>query len=138
MPVMNGRTPFYLTLLALLLMIAAVLTVQPYSADSTAYAKPARGFIGAAIRQDSMSLTRLAVSASPVVWALTAARNHPDRLAQWVPRTEAFVGERHGDTVQVFVYPTGKVCSTKPIVFRFIAAGKEVKVAEANSACLDR
>ena len=55
----NGRTPFLLALLALILMIAAVLTVQPYSADSTPYAAPARGFIRSAIRQDSTALAAL-------------------------------------------------------------------------------
>jgi hypothetical protein len=133
----NGKTPTYLTLLALILILAAVLTLQPYSADSTPYARPARGFIRAAIRQDSTDLARMAVSSSPVVWALAVARAHPAKLAQWAPRTETFVGERRGDTVQVFVYPTGHVCSNAPIMFRFVRAGSEVKVAQANSACLD-
>jgi hypothetical protein len=136
-PMVNGKTPAYLTLLALILTVAAVLTLQPYSADSTPYARPARGFIRAALRQDSMGLTRMAVSSSPVVWALAAARDHPDKLSQWAPRTEALVGELRGDTVQVFVYPTGDVCSTAPIRFRLVKVGKKVKVAQANSACLD-
>jgi hypothetical protein len=133
----NGKAPSYLTLLALVLTIAAVLTFQPYSTDSTPYARPARGFIRAAIRQDSMGLARMAVSPSPVVWALAAARDHPDELSQWAPRTEALVGELRGDTVQVFVYPTGDVCSNAPIMFRLVKVGKKVKVAQANSACLD-
>jgi hypothetical protein len=133
----NGRTPFYLTLLALILIVAAVVTFQPYSADSTPYARPARGFIRAAIRQDSADLARKAASVSPVVWALAVARTHPDTLAQWAARTEAFVGERRGDTVQVFVYPTGRVCRETPIEFRFVRTGKDVKVAQANSACLN-
>ena len=133
----NGKTPTYLTLLALILSVAAVLTLQPYTADSTPYARPARGFIRAAIRQDSMDLARMALSSSPVVWALAAARDHPDRLSQWAARTDALVGELRGDTVQVFVYPTGDVCSNVPIMFRFVRVGKEVKVAQANSACLD-
>jgi hypothetical protein len=133
----NGRTPSYLTLLALVLIAAAALIFQPYSADSTPYARPARNFIRAAIRQDSIDLARMAVSSLPVVWALAVARDHRDKLAQWAPRTETFVGERHGDTVQVFVYPTGDLCSRAPIVFRFVEAGEDVKVAQANSACLD-
>jgi len=133
----NGKAPSYLTLLALILMVAAVLTLQPYSADSTPYAQPARGFIRAAIRQDSMHLARMAVSSSPVVWALAAARAHPDKLSQWAPRTDALVGELRGDTVQVFVYPTGDVCSTAPIMLRLVRVGKKVKVVQANSACLD-
>ena len=51
--------------------------------------------------------------------------------------TDALVGELRGDTVQVFVYPTGDVCSNVPIMFRLVRVGKEVKVAQANSACLD-
>jgi hypothetical protein len=133
----NGRTPLFLTLLALVLLGAVVLLVQPYSADSTPYARPARKFIQAALREDSLDLARMATSPSPVTWALAAGRNHPDKLAQWTPRTEAFVGERRGDTVQVFVYPTGKVCDDAPIAFRFVGAEKDAKIADANSACLD-
>jgi hypothetical protein len=133
----NGKAPSYVILLALILIVAAVLTLQPYSADSTPYARPARGFIRAAIRQDSTDLARMAVSSRPVLWALAVARAHPEKLAQWAPRTEAFVGEQRSDTVQVFIYPTGDVCSNAPIMFSFIRVGKEVKVAQASSACLD-
>lgn len=133
----NGKAPSYVILLALILIVAAVLILQPYSADSTPYARPARGFIRAAIRQDSMDLARRAVSSSPVVWALAAARAHAETLAQWAPRTEAIVGELRGDTVQVFLYPTGNVCTNAPIMFRLVRVGKNVKVAQANSACLD-
>jgi hypothetical protein len=135
----NGRTPLYLTLLAGALFVAVILTFQPYSADwpGGGYAKPAKRYIRAAIRQDSAGLARLSASATPVVWALNAARSHPDSLALWARRTEARTGYRQGDTTEVFLYPIGEVCSEAPIVLRFLGSGSEARVLRASSACLD-
>ena len=86
----NGRTPLYLTLVAAALLLGAVLFFQPYSADfpGTAFAKPARRYIRAALDQDSLALTRLSASPSSVVWALHVARTRPGLLAarRQVPR----------------------------------------------------
>jgi hypothetical protein len=135
----NGKIPLYLTVLVMALLAAALLTFQPYSADwpGTGYTKPARRYIRAAIRQDSVSLVRLSVSVSPVAWALDAARAHPDTLALWGRRVQAWTGERRGDTAEVFVYPMGEACGEAPIVFRFVGSGGNARVLRASSACLD-
>jgi len=135
----NGKMPLYLTLLFAALSVAAVLVFQPYSADfpRTAYAKPAQRYIRAALRQDSVGLTRLSASVSPVAWALEAARKHPDSLAAWAVHPQAWTGERRGDTAEVFLYPDREPCSQVPIVLRFVRSGKNVRVLAASSACLD-
>jgi len=134
----NGKIPLYLTLLVIALLAAALLTFQPYSADwpGTGYTKPAQRYIRAAIRQDSVGLVRLSASLSPVAWALDAARAHPDTLALWGGRVQAWTGERRGDTAEVFVYPLGDVCGEAPIVLRFVGAGSDARVLRASSACL--
>jgi hypothetical protein len=136
----NGKTPLYLTVLAAVLLGSAVLLLQPYSADfpGTAYAKPVRRYLQAAIRQDSVSLSRLSASAAPVAWALDAARIRPDSLAAWAGRTSARTGVRRGDTTDVLVFPDGEPCSHAPIVLRFVGTGDDARVAKASSACFDR
>ena len=135
----NGKAPFYLTVVAAVLLAAVLLLVQPYSADfpGTAYAKPARRYLQAAIRQDSVSLSQLSSSAAPVAWALETARIHPDSLAAWAGRTHARTGVRRGDTTDVFVFPAGEPCRQAPIVLRFVGAGDDAKVLDASSACFD-
>jgi len=135
----NGKTPLYLTVLAAVLLGGAILLFQPYSADfpGTAYAKPARRYLQAAIRQDSVSLSRLSASGAPVTWALGAARIHPDSLAAWAGRTSAWTGVRRGDTTDVLIFPDRDPCSNAPIVLRFVGAGEEARVAKASSACFD-
>jgi hypothetical protein len=135
----NGKAPFYLTVLAAILLAAAILLIQPYSADfpGTAFAKPVRRYLQAAISQDSLSLSRLSASAAPVAWALDAARIHPDSLAAWAGRTKAWTGVRRGDTTDVFVFPAGEPCSRAPIVLRFVGAGDDARVLKASSACFD-
>ena len=135
----NGNTPLYLTVLAAVVLGGAILLFQPYSADfpGTAYAKPARRYLQAAIRQDSVSLARLSASAAPVAWALHAARIRPDSLAAWNGRTQAWTGVRRGDTTYVLVFPSGEPCSQAPIVLQFLGAGDDMRVVKASSACLD-
>jgi hypothetical protein len=137
------RRPIYGTLVFLGILLAALFILQPYSADwPSAYAGPARRYIRAAIHQDSAALTRLSTSESPVRWALAAARRHPDVLALWKGKIEAWTGPRSGDTTEVFVYPyPWGPCDEKPIVLRFVrsaAAPNAPKVTEASSGCLDR
>ena len=135
----DSKKPMFLTILAAVLFTATLLIVQPYSADwpGRAYAKPAQRYIRAALRQDSMRLVRLSASATPVVWALSAARTHSESLALWDGRTTAWTGARSGDTTEVFVYPTGELCSQAPIRFRFIGSGSDARVLSASSSCLD-
>ena len=136
---LNGRMPLYLTLLLAALCVAAVLILQPYSADfpGTAYAKPAQRYIRAALRQDSTGLVRLSASPEPVAWGLDAARKHPDSLASWANHPQAWTGQRRGDTAEVFLYPARDPCSQVPIVLRFVGSGKNARVLKASSACLD-
>jgi hypothetical protein len=132
--------PALLTLLLAVLLVAVLLTLQPYSADwpGTAYAKPAQRYIQAAIQLDSVKLLQMSASMSPVRWGLDAGRTHPDTIAVWAQRIQAWIGESRGDTTEVFVYPTaGKVCDTEPIVLRFVGAGAKARVLDARSSCLD-
>ena len=133
--------PIYGTLVFLGILLAALLILQPYSADwpGSVFSEPARRYIRAAMRHDSTTLTRLSTSESPVRWALAVARRHPDRLTVWKGRIETWTGERKGDTTEVFVYPypPAKVCEEEPIVFRFVSSGTAPKVLEASSTCLD-
>jgi hypothetical protein len=135
----EARASLYLTLLVLALLGAAVLHFQPYSADwpGTAYTTPARRYIHAALQQDSAELRHLSATASPVAWALAAARRHPPSLALWATHSQAWTGERHGDTTVVFVYPEGRTCEAAPIVLRFVGTGDEARVVDARSGCFD-
>ena len=136
---MNGKTPAYLTLLAVTIFVALVLTLQPYSADwpGRDFARPAQHYVRAAIRRDSVGLARLSTSIAPVVWALGAARAHPDSLALWARNAHAWTGERRGDTTEVFFYSAGDGCAEAPIVFRFVGSGDAARVLRASSACFD-
>ena len=138
----TDRRPIYGTLVFLGILLTALFALQPYSADwpGSVYSKPARRFIGAAIRQDSAALTRLSTSESAVRWALAAARRHPDLLTVWKGRLETWTGERKGDTTEVFVYPypRGWACEEQPIVLRFVSSGTAPKVLDASSECLER
>lgn len=135
----KGKEPLFLTMLTTGLLVATVFIFQPYSADSTgrAYAGPARAYIHAALRRDSLRLARMSASNIPVEWALGASRAHSESLALWAGRTSAWTGWRSGDTTEVFLYPPGEVCSKAPIVFRFLGSGSDARVVSASSACLD-
>jgi hypothetical protein len=135
----NGKTPLYATLVAAALLAAVLLGFQPYSADwpGTGYTKPAQRYIRAAMHQDSADLVQLSTSMSPVLWALEAARAHPETLALWGRRVRAWTGERRGDTAEVFVYPDAEVCGEAPIVLRFVGSGSKARVFRASSACLE-
>jgi hypothetical protein len=134
----NGKTPLYLTVVAAALFGAAVLLLQPYTADfpGTAYARPARRFLRAAIRQDSLGLDRVSASAAAVEWALQVGRNHPDSLAAWAGPTHTFIAKWRADTAEVLVYPAGEPCSQVPIVLRFVGTGSRARVVQARSVCL--
>jgi hypothetical protein len=135
----NGRTPLYLTVLAAAAFVGAILWFQPYSADFPGgpYAQPARRYIRAALKQDSVALSRLSISPRPVLWALHVARAKPESLSAWSGRVEAWTGERKGDTTQVWVYGAGHSCSEIPIELQFVGSGDRAKVAKAESKCLD-
>jgi hypothetical protein len=135
----DDKAPLYLSLVAAALLGTAVLTLQPYSAEpwGRGFGKPAERYVRAALAQDSVALVRLSVSDSPVIWALAAARRSPRSLAAWAHHTEAWTGERRGDTTQVFLFSAGALCSDAPIQFRFVDARSGAKVVGASSDCLD-
>ncbi len=137
---MRLKAPFYLTFVFALLGLAALLILQPYSADwpGRAYKKPAQRYVVAALQRDSVTLARLSAGLAPVVWALNAARQRPWFLALWAQRTQAWTGERRGDTVDVYLYPSSKTCGETPIVFRFVGRGTGARVISAGSACIDQ
>jgi hypothetical protein len=136
---MNGKMPLLLTVAAAAAFMATLLIVQPYSAESSggAYAMPAKRYIRAALRQDSVKLASLSATSVPVVWALDAARLHRESLALWTGRTEARTGPRSGDTTEVFLYPSTDACSGAPIRFRFVEAEGHPRVLSATSSCLN-
>jgi hypothetical protein len=135
----NGKTPLYLTVVAALLFGAAVLFFQPYSADfpGTAYAKPARNYLRAAIRQDSLGLSHASASPAAVDWALAVGRRHPDSLAAWAGQTYTYIAAHRADTAEVLVYPEQDPCSEVPIVLSFVGTGRQARVVGARSACLN-
>jgi hypothetical protein len=136
----KGRAPLFLTVVVTGLLGAALLLVQPYSANwpGTAYTQAVQRYIQAALQEDSTGLARLSVSSPPVVWALSAARADRGHLALWQHGVQAWTGERRGDTAEVFVYPPGDECAQAPIVFRMVGAGARIKVLEASSTCVGR
>lgn len=136
---MNGKMPLLLTLAVAAAFFAILLIVQPYSAEGSggAYAQPAKRYIRAALRQDSVKLAAMSTTSVPVVWALDAARMHRESLVLWTGRTEALTGPRSGDTTEVFLYPSTDACSGAPIRFRFVEARGNPQVLSASSSCLD-
>jgi hypothetical protein len=135
----NGKMPFYLTLLAGTLLVLALAILQPYSVSSPwrVYTKPAQRYLQAAVRLDSIALTRQSGSAAPVVWALHAARTHPESLAVWASDAEAWSGGRRGDTVDVVLQTPTEVCSRHPIWLSFVGVGDNARVLHASSACFE-
>jgi hypothetical protein len=135
----DDKAPLYLWLVAAAVLATALLTLQPYSAESVGkgFGKPAERYVRAALAQDSVALVRLSATDSPVVWALAAARRSPASLAAWAHHTQAWTGERRGDTTQVFLYGAAALCGDAPIQFRFVGARSGAKVVGASSACLD-
>lgn len=134
----NGKTPLFLTVIAAIGIGAVVLFVQPYSADfpGTAYARPARAFLRAAIRRDSSGLDHMSASPRAVHWALHVARTHPETLAAWGGRTFTYVTSHRADTAEILVYPAQEPCSEVPIVMRVVGSGRRARVVQASSSCL--
>jgi hypothetical protein len=133
----NGKMPLYLTLLAGVLCAVALWILQPYTVRSPwdAYTGPAQRFLAAALRRDSLALSRLSGSVAPVVWALEAARARPESLMAVARDAEAWTGQRRGDTADVLL--STEACSRHPIWLRFVGSGDQVKVLRASSTCLE-
>jgi hypothetical protein len=136
---MNGRTPLYLTLLGAALLVAGLAILQPYSVTSPwgVYSRPAQRFLQAALRGDSLALAQQSESVEPVVWALAAARRHPDSLAAWAKDAEAWTGGRWGDTAEVVLQTSAEVCRDHPIWIRFVGSGDNARVLRVSSTCFE-
>jgi hypothetical protein len=135
----NGKTPLLLTLLLVTLLLTGVAVLQPYSATSpwSAYTEPARRFLQAAMRGDSLALARQSGSDVAVTWALDVARLHGDSLAVWARDARAWTGGRRGDTADVLLETPTAVCSEHPIWLRFVGSGDNLKVLRASTTCFD-
>lgn len=136
-PLVNGRMPLYLTLIAAVVFVAVLRIFEPYSVSSPwrAYTEPAKRYLQAAVRQDSIALARQSGSTAPVLWALAAARAQPESLAAWARDAEAWTGGRRGDTADVLLSIPTDVCSKHPIWLRFVGTGKNARILQATSAC---
>jgi hypothetical protein len=132
---MNGKTPAYLTAIASAIMAAAVLILQPYSVRSpwSAYSRPARRYLQAALSSDSLGLMRQSLDARPVAWALAAARRQPDSVKLWAREAVAWAGISHADTADVFVSPPQSSCN---MIIRFVGPARAPRVQQASAKCL--
>lgn len=81
----DTRISISFTVAFLTLVLAAVLAIQPSSVRSqwSVYDVPGQRFLSAALRRDSVALTRLSVSSSAVGWAIRTQRDHPRALSVW-------------------------------------------------------
>lgn len=133
----NGKTPYLLTLTAAVLFGGGLLALQPYSVTSAwnAYTKPARRFLSAAARQDTIVLHQQSLGATAVQWALAAARYQPDTLLHWARYAYAWAGTRRGDTAEVFVQVPNSRCD---VILQFVGPVKGAKVKRASSGCFER
>jgi hypothetical protein len=136
---MTGKPPLYLTAAGAVLLVAALAVLQPYSVTSPwrGYTRPAQRFLQAALRGDSVALVHQSASSAPVVWALQAARKHPDSLAPWARSAEAWTGGKWGDTAEVLLQTPTDVCSKDPIWIRFAGTGDNAIVLRASSTCFE-
>jgi hypothetical protein len=133
----NGRARAGRLILAILVVIAAVVWLQPYSVFSPyrAYTDPARHFLRAALAQDSLELQRRAVSQQPVEWALDAGKGDRSALAVWAKLLRPYSGRRHGDTTTVVFQTSTRVCYLRPVTMTFVRTAAEPQVLVASSSC---
>jgi hypothetical protein len=133
----NGRARAGRLILAILVVIAAVVWLQPYSVFSPyrAYTDPARHFLRAALTQDSLELQRRAVSQQPVEWALDAGKGDRSALAVWAKLLRPYSGRRHGDTTTVVFQTSTRVCYLRPVTMTFVRTAAEPQVLVASSSC---
>jgi hypothetical protein len=137
------RAPLVSSLAAVTIWFAFLLLVQPYSGQSgpptrwDEYAKPAQRFLQAALRNDSLELSRQSASAEAASWGLQAARRYPDSLAVWAKRSHVWSGVMRGDTAEVLLSTDTQVCEERPIWLRFVGDSGAPKVVDAGSSCFD-
>lgn len=118
------------------LLAGVLLTLQPYSVTSPwdVYTNSARQFLGAAVRRDTTELYHRALGATAVQWALAAAQHRPESLAYWARHAEAWAGNRHGETTEVFVGAPPSRCD---LVLQFVGPAEHAKIERASSTCFE-
>ena len=133
----NGRARAGRLILATLVVIGAVVWLQPYSVFSPyrAYTEPARRFLRAALAQDSVELERRAASRQPVQWALHAGKGDRTALAVWARLLRPYSGRRRGDTTIVVFQTSTRVCYLRPVTMTFVRSTAEPRVLVASSSC---
>jgi hypothetical protein len=131
----EGRAPWSLIVIVGLMLAGTALYVQPYSVTSPwhAYDQPARLFLRAAARGDSLSLNRRTSGTDAARWALAAARAHPDSFAVWAKQAKAWAGTQQGDSTDIFLSTTSYSCN---LVLRFVGPEHSAKIERASSECL--
>ena len=132
----NGKTPYLLMLAAAVIGIGVLLIVQPYSVTSPwhVYTRPARQYLEAAARHDSLGLRKQSLGTPAVQWALAAAANQPESLGQWARHAKAWGGNHRGDTTEVFLGIPTSGCN---LILQFVGPVKNAKVERARSECLE-
>ena len=133
----NGKTPYLISLVAGAILLGALLLFQPYSVSHSSwyvYTRPARAYLDAASRHDSARLRRQSLGASAVQWALAAARFQPDSLALWARQAEAWTGNRRGDTAEVFLTIPKSDCN---MVLEFVGPAERARIDAASAICLE-
>ena len=129
------KAPYYLLFAAVLLFAATLLLIQPYSVTSPwhVYDAPARVFLEAAARADSLGLARQTSAPDAIRWGLAAAQLERDSLAIWSRQAKAWAGNWQGDTTDVFLSTQVSPCN---LVLRFVGPPEHAKVQQASSTCL--
>ena len=136
----EGRARIVRLILAILVAVAAVVWLQPYSVFSPyrAFTAPARQFLRAALDQDSVELQRRAAARQPVEWGLQAGKGDRGALAVWANRIRPYSGHRHGDTTTVVFQTSTRVCYLRPVALTFLRTAAEPQVLLASSSCFAR
>lgn len=130
----DSRISIALTIALLALALAAVMIIQPYSVRSpwSVYDAPGQRFLSAAVRGDSVELTRLSASSGAVDWAKRTQRDHPRALSVWAQFARAGAGVTQSDTSRVLFETATEVC---PLLITFLGHDAQARVLEAKPRC---
>jgi len=136
----DGRARVIRLIVAILVAIAGVVWLQPYSVFSPyrAYTTPAREFLRAALARDSVELGRRAAASQPVEWGIHAGQGDRRALAVWANLLRPYSGHRHGDTTTVVFQTSTRVCHLSPVTLTFVQTTTEPRVLVASSSCFAR
>jgi hypothetical protein len=127
-----NRQPVVVLSGVMLLGYALVLGLQPYSVKSpwSRWDEPARRFLQAASRLDTVALQRLLASHEAVQWVLQTRTVEPDQLAEWANSAHASTGLRRGDTTDVWYGTVTDACS-----IRLSFIHQSPRVVGAHASC---